>query len=213
MAISYINNATGLTTATLTGLTQADDIMIGFTFRDGNSTAPTIPAGWTSISSSAGTLNNGSCVAWKNATGAAEVSGTWTSANSLIIDIYRGCDLINPIGTIAESEGSGSSVITYPALTCNKSNNTSTVIAFAGHRSPDVNLNNATFTGTSYTNRAFVQDATDTAAAHDISSVNSVSSTTQTLTGTNGAWRARVIELIEAAAVTNKGSTLSMMGV
>ena len=196
MAISYVNSATGVTSATLTGLTQADDIMIGFSFRDGNSTAPTIPAGWTSISSSAGTLNNGSSIAWKKATGATEVSGTWTSATSLIVAIYRGVNVTSPIGNTAEGEGSGSSTVTYPALTCNASNNTSTVLAFMGHRSPDVNLNVAAFTGTAYTNRSFVQDSTDTAAGHDIAAVNSVSSTTQTLTGTNGAFRARVIELL-----------------
>lgn len=212
---TFIGYATGITSGNLQSLSagtlQAGDLVIGFSFRDGNNTAPTIPSSgvtggaWQSISSSAGSNSNGSSIAYKYVTnGATDTTGSWTSATSVIFEVWRDVHPSSPIGNIAEG-GGAVATITYPALTCAITDGSSAVAAYCGHRSPNVNIDAAVFTGTSYTNSSFVQDGADTAAGHRVIGVTSVSSTTQSPTGTTSGWRTRVIE-IKAAPTGSVGS-------
>lgn len=89
----------GVVSAAATTLTetthQVGDLLIAFVFRSASSTAPTIPGGWTQIGISTQT---GSTKGWwglygKIATGTTGEVGTWTSATSLSVAVYRGAAL------------------------------------------------------------------------------------------------------------------------
>jgi hypothetical protein len=197
MALAYVTSVTGVNSATLTGLTQAGDIIVGFAFRDGSTTAPTLPAGWISIATSAGASAASSRVAFKEATGAAETSGTWTNATSVVFHIYRpdSAYRIRPGGAGAAS-GSSTSV-SYPAVTFKNyaGANNSWVVGFSGHVSVNTSLETPP---TGMTNRSDVVDATDEAAGHDTNGlVGSWSATAVAVGGTSGGWQARTVEIAQ----------------
>lgn len=98
MAISFIGSASAeATSLTIPAGHQFNDAMLVYAFRDGSTTAPTIPAGWTSIRSNTGTLCS-SVLCYKIASSGAETSGTWTNATALMVHVYRGVDALNPFG-------------------------------------------------------------------------------------------------------------------
>jgi hypothetical protein len=148
VAISIVGGATGTTSATLP-THQADDIIIGFAFRDGSTVQPTLPAGWNQLRDQAGTTCC-SRTAWRRATGAGTTTGTWTNASRVAFIVLRGAWREFPIGSDAAGAGTAASV-TYPALTVRKTDSTSMAVRFAGHRSIDTNLQTAP---TNYTNPA-----------------------------------------------------------
>lgn len=122
-------NATTLTLPTH----QVGDLLVFFAFRDGSTTNPTIPAGWTSITS---TTDGSTCsvsAGWKIATSSGETSGTWSNATAVACIRIRGprANLATPIGTFQASSGT-TATITYAAVA---TGGPAFVIAFAGHRS------------------------------------------------------------------------------
>jgi hypothetical protein len=73
---------------------QAGDLLVGFAFRDGSTTAPSLPSGWTNAES--GGANSCSViVATKVAASSGETSGTWSNATALQIAILRGVTFDN----------------------------------------------------------------------------------------------------------------------
>ena len=196
MAISFVGAATGTTSATLP-THAADDVLIAFAHRDGNTTAPSLPAGWTDLGSSGANVNS-SRIGYKVAASSSETSGTWTNATGLVVLVYRGCNTTDPIGDVVGG-GSSSLVVAYPALTLQVTDGTSWVAAVAGHRSVDIVGLDGPPAG--LTNRAYQQDATATIVGHDSASgVSSFAGASDTVTGTSGGWRSWSIELLAAAA-------------
>lgn len=189
MAITRIGSATGTTSCTLP-THQAGDLIIIFAFRDGSTTAPSLPANYWNIT------NNGAntCsmrVGYRIAPSAGTSSGTWTNATSVIGVVYRGAR----VGSFAVG-GAASTTVNYPARTLLYSNNTSWVVGAAGHRSIDTNVQNAP---SGMTNVNSVLDATDELAVHDTNgTVSSWSSTNVSVGGTSSGWRSCVVELVDA---------------
>lgn len=190
--ITFINSVTGVTSAALPAHV-AGDMIVGFSFRDGNNTAPTVPSGqnWSTIDTSAGANSDGSGLAFKIARDNAEATGTWTSATSTIFLVYRGAV---GVGVNAVSDFTATSNISYPTLGLTKTDGSSTVLAFGGHRQVD-NTNFKTPPG-SMVLRANDVDGTDEVVAFDISKVSSFSTQSVTLNGTNGGCRTRTLELL-----------------
>lgn len=198
MPISYIGAGTGTTTATFPAHV-AQDVFIAFAFRDGSTTPPTVPAGWTTIASASGGGGSGSssAIAYKVAAGSSETSGTWTNATNLVVGIYRGCDTADPIGDQQVGVGS-STTITYPAVTFQRPNFTSWVVAAAGHRSANVAIETAP---SGLANRTSSSNATSEAALFDTNSpINGSGLTARSANvgGTSSNWIARSIELLAA---------------
>lgn len=195
MAISFVGAATGTTSATLPAH-AAGDLLLAFAHRDGNTTAPSLPAGWTDLGSSGANVNS-SRLGFKVATSSSETSGTWTNATGLVVLVYRGCASADPIGDVIGG-GSSSLTVSYPALTMQVSAATSWVVGVAGHRSVDVVGLDGPPAG--FTNRAYQQDATATIVGHDTAAgVSSWAGASDTLTGTSGGWRSWSVELLAAA--------------
>lgn len=198
MPISYIsgNSISGTTTLTLPAH-QAGDVILMFAYRVGSTTAPTVPAGWTTIStgSGGGGSSNASAVAYKVAASSSETSGTWTGAGHLIATVYRGCQQSAPIGGNGVATGSGT-VITYPAVTMSRSNGSSWVVGMAGHRSNNVSIQTPP---TGMTNRDFELTASGgLSAVHSTTTgVTSWSATTVSAGGTASNWIGRTVELLD----------------
>lgn len=198
MAISYIASGTGITSVSSMPSHTAGDYLIGCAFRDGNNTAPTLPAGWTELPSGsslgAGANSNGMRLGYKVAASSGETSGTWTSATSLNIDCYRG---VGSIGNVTQNEGSGVA-LNYPANTFTVTDGTSWAVLYCGHRSANTTIETPP---TGATNRSDNVDATDELVTHDTNGgVTGWSSTNQTVTGTSSGWRTVVVELVAASS-------------
>lgn len=139
--ISLVGSAAGTTTFT-SPTHRIGDIFICFAFRDGSTTNPTIPGGWTSITNTTDGTTCSVSAGWKRATSTGETSGTWSNATRVICIVLRGClDNGTPIGTFAPTAGT-TNTVTYTSRNLNSSNITgaSWFIAFAGHRSVDTTL-------------------------------------------------------------------------
>lgn len=129
MAISLIgHNSAAATTATVTAHAIGDYIVI-FAYRNAV-TAPTLPAGFTSIVTSSGNANS-FIVGYKIATATNDASGTWTNANVLHTAVYRG---VTGIGAKVGATKAASTTATISALTLLGLNGNSWVAAFAGSK-------------------------------------------------------------------------------
>lgn len=137
MAISYIGSAIGVDSASLPAHIN-NDIILGFSFRDGNTTPPTAPNGWTVIQNPTGDNSCSATLAYIISNGST-TSGTWTNGTNTLFLIYRGIRVAQPIGNSEVATGFGL-LLTVPALTLNFQDDTSWVINFNGVRSTLVNL-------------------------------------------------------------------------
>lgn len=194
MANSFVGSATGTTSATLPAH-QANDLIVGFAFRDGSTTLPTVPAGWTTQDSGAANANCLVLVS-KIAASSGETTGTFTNATSVNFHVYRGIDLTTPIGAKAQGVSTTTSH-TFPGLTLQVTDGTSWVGAFIGSRAIDSAIETPP---TGMTNRSTTLDATDETAGHDTNGgVSSWSSVGITQGGTTTGSRSVVYEIRAAS--------------
>lgn len=194
MSISFVAFQTGANSTSNLSV-QVGDLLLAWAFRDGNTGAPTVPAGWNILNNAAGANTCGSALAWKYATSTSQASGTWTNATSLVIQAYRSTSgkKLSP-GAFSQSGGS-STTINYPALTLLNPFGNSWLVGFAGHRSVNVAVETPP---SGMTNRSTVVDATDEAAGHDTNgAVSSWSSTNVTGGGTSSGYRVGLVEVFE----------------
>lgn len=191
--IDTYNDGGASTSATL-GTHQAGDVFIAWAVRDGSSTAPSLPAGWTDIASG-GSNSLAYRLSWKVAASGAETSGTHTNASSLQIVHLRPASGWTPtIGATNTALSSSSISLSCPALTFQNTNNTSLAFAFFGHRSADIT--NLTAAPSGMTLCETNQDANETSAVYRTSSTsNGLTSQTTTFSGTASAARWVVLEL------------------
>lgn len=194
MAISYVGGANGTTSATLPSF-QSGDVAIVFAFRDGSTTNPTVPTGWTNITNTADGTTCSASVGWRRLVYTDTTTGTWTNATRVVVVVYRACEpFITPVGGGANSAGT-TNTVTYAAVTMSRADGTSWVVGLGGHRSVDTTINSASITG--MTARTSGVDANAEAAAWDTNGgVSSWSSTNQTITGTASGWVTRTVELL-----------------
>lgn len=145
MAISRIGSAAAAATSlTMPSGRALGDLELMFAFRNGSTSAPTIPSGWTLLKS----VTTTSCwggVYYRYCVDAADTSGTWTNATDLVCVVYRG---VLGVGGFGTPSGAVSASISYPTLTMVQSAGNSWVVGFAGHRTAS-NLNSASVSGMS----------------------------------------------------------------
>lgn len=112
------------------------DLLVVFAYRNGNTNAPGIPAGWTSIASGSGGGGTGhsSTLAYKVAATSSDVSGTWTNATHLTLHVYRDASIGTPVGNNSVLTGTTATNVSVPDLTLQRTNGTSWVVTFFGHR-------------------------------------------------------------------------------
>jgi hypothetical protein len=193
MAISFVG-AQGNTGTTVTiPAHQSGDLILLFAYKDGSATSITTPTAggtvptWISINFGGGSFNSTN-FRYAVATGSNTTSGTWTTATEIFCLVYRGT---KAIGATAAANNT-TNVITYPALTLNRTDSTSWIVGVAGHRSAtDVEQ-----APSGMTNR--VSSGTE-AAGHDTNgTVSSWSAQTVTVNASSG-WRSVTVELRDAS--------------
>lgn len=141
-------NSAEATSATLPAGTLTGDIAIVFAFRDGSTTPPTLPAGYTNINSAGSNACSFRC-GWKLLGPSDTTTGTWTNATGIMVVVMRGLDPIKPFSASAIQAGA-TSPSNYGATTTLAIMNNQWFIAFQGHVSVDTTtLSNAP---TGYTN-------------------------------------------------------------
>lgn len=193
----YVASASGTTTLVLPAH-QPGDLLVAFLFRDGSTTAPATPAGWTSEATGAGTTCSYRLV-WKKATTSAESPGAATTATSTIVSCYRpGPGYVLSMGATSRANGSSTS-LTYQSLSMQATDGTSRVAAFAGHRSVNTALETPP---AGMVLRHSVVDATDEASAFDTNGgVSSWSAKTVGVSGTSSGWITITFEIKAALDV------------
>ena len=189
MTVSYVGAQGAAATTVTIPAHQVGDLILIFAYRDGSNTVPTAPTAggtiptWTQIGSSGGNTNS-SRFHYAVATATNTTSGTWTNATELICLVYRGAS----IGASAGGSGAATTSIAYPALTLQRTDNSSWVVGVAGHRT----ATNVEVAPTGMTNRA--SSGTE-AAGHDTNgTVTSWSQQTVTVNASS-AFRSWTVEL------------------
>lgn len=133
MALTFVGatSAAGTTAPTVPGM-QAGDVIIVSAYRGQNATAITTPAGYTN---GPGATANGNAdrVAYRIATSSTDATGTWTNADVVVVEVWRGA--ANPPFGATSSITNITSPFAYPALTLSVTDGSSVVLAFAGIRS------------------------------------------------------------------------------
>lgn len=196
MALSFVDKATGTTSATLPTFANGDLALV-FAFRDGSTTPPSIPTGWTQILTRGTTTSCSQAVGWRRLQTGDTSTGTWTNATSVVVHIYRSSTTRACVGGSA-SNGGTTNTINYPAVTMQRTDSTSWVAGFCGHRSTNQNIEVAP---SGMTARSDTADATDEAAGHDTNgAVSAWNSTNFTGTGTASGWQSATIEIVEGIA-------------
>src|SRR5690606_2972826 len=141
MSMTRVGGATGTTSVSMPSH-QAGDLIVAFVFRDGSTTAPTVPSGWIEVATGAANTCWGGLY-FKIANSAGETSGTWTSASRISVACYRpGGTRGLGIGAVATG-GAASTTVSYPALTMAIGDGSSWVGGAAGHRSTNTSLEDA----------------------------------------------------------------------
>lgn len=189
---TYVDTYLGTNTATL-GAHQVGDVFVAWVIRDGSSTSPVIPSGWTTIVST-GANALGYCLVWKVAATTGETCGTFTNATSLVVDHIRPrAGWTVSVGITGTSSSSSSTTATFPAVTFQNTDDTSLLLAYLGHRSPDVTVNVAP---TGMVTNDYTVDATDAASSYRVAAPTSAwPQQTVALGGTASTVRTYMLEM------------------
>ncbi len=168
--------------------------MIAVAFRDGSTTAPTLPSGWTQIHARGGNANS-ILVAWREWQ-SGDAGPQFVNATMVAMSSYSGCDNTDPIGADvgANSGGVSGTTVTIPALTLQNTSGSSWVYACYGHRTT------TSFTTPSgMTERADFTDGLPGLGVSDTNAgVASFAGGTVTATASHN-WRSVSVELLAAA--------------
>lgn len=206
MTVSYVGARGAAATTVTIPAHQIGDLILIFAYRDGSNTVPTVPTAggtvptWIQIGSSGGNTNS-SRFHYATATATTTTSGTWTNATELICLVYRNATR----GASAGGSGAATTTVNYPALTLQRTDNSSWVVGVAGHRT----ATNVDLAPTGMTNRAF---AGTEAAGHDSNGTRTSWTSTNVTVNASSAFRSWTVELRDKTIVllADKGTyTLS----
>lgn len=140
VGVNFVGATADNTSPTLPSGVQSGDLLIAFAYRDGNVTAPTLPAGWTSLST-LGANNSAYVLAYKIAASSSETIGTFTNGTNTIVQAYRGVNASTPIGNLSPAATAASGTVNIPAASWSLQNpGTSLVAYFGGSRSASGDL-------------------------------------------------------------------------
>lgn len=126
MTVSYVGSASNESSSLTLPTHQAGDLIIVCALRTSSSSNAVVPSGWTLIGVNAGLNSDNLTIAYRIATSAATVSGTWTDAEFMVAVVYR--DSVNYLAA-GYRNGSRSVVggSTTPSFTAKLAWNSNTV--------------------------------------------------------------------------------------
>lgn len=202
MGIAFRGSSGGTASVPSMPVHDVGDLLLAFSFRDGSTSAPALPAGWTSIATRTGTTCSAR-VAYRIATSSSMTSGTWTSATSTAISSYSGVSSDTPSGGVSVTSGS-STTVSYPALTGTDPTGSSWFVCMSGHRSANTSLQDPP---TGAVLRLNLADTTDEISVFDTDgSMPSWALRTISVGGTSSGWVGVTVELRAAFPIELGGS-------
>lgn len=188
MAITFVGSATGVTSATLPSFTAGDIAIVGALRRSGT-TVPSLPSGWTSITTRAND-GIGIRIGYRVLVGGDTTTGTWTDATDVHVLVYRGQDA-SPIGGFNSASGIGTN-FNYPAITMVNSDGSSWVVAFGVVNAGDTAMETPP---TGMTNRTNVSGSGEYSGHDTNGGVASWSLQTVSGGGSSANWGTGVVEI------------------
>jgi hypothetical protein len=194
MAISFVGSASGTNSATLPTF-QSGDCALVFAFRDGSTTNPTVPTGWTNLTNTQDGTTCSISVGWRRLINSDTTTGTWTNASRTSVVVYRGCEpFIAPFILKSAGTGTVNTAVSMPTFTMTRGDGTSWVVGSIGHRSVDTDMGTA---WTGMTNRVNTVDATAETCQQDTNGgVSSWGGTTRSIGGTASGWVSQMVEVL-----------------
>ncbi len=172
--IQFINSCTGTTSCASVPAHVAGDLFLAYVGRDASTAAPTLPGGWTSVSTPSingtSTADSVALLACKVAAGSSETITGFTNGANLVATIYRNTrqigggtcatDILGTPSNFTSTVNTTSTTVTYNSITTGDA--TSWVAGFAYTPAATAGLDTAP---ASMTNRALA--GSTKAAAHD----------------------------------------------
>jgi hypothetical protein len=166
------------------------DLLLAFSYRDGNDTAPSNPVGWTSWAAEVGSNFSGSRMCYRWALTGTEACGTFNNSSALVVLIYRG---VGDWFRYNHATGTGGTIV-HPIIGADVGE--SWIVRFAGQRNA-TNLTSNPPAGSvlrgGIADQAAGFDTNGPVAVHPVPPVN------QSTNGSQG-WSARVVEIMPPAA-------------
>jgi hypothetical protein len=195
--VTRVGTATGTTSCSVPAHSVGDYIVV-FAFNDGSTTIPTVPSGYSSLASLAGTTC-AMVVGFKVATATNDTSGTWTNATELACAVYTaaaGKQLLIGGGVTGNDTASGTTnTVNFAQLFTFNGDGTSWVAAAIGHSNTTTSIATAP---TGLTNQTSFNGTSGEIALHDSNGTKtSWGSTNETITGTASGWVSITIEVAE----------------
>jgi hypothetical protein len=191
MAISFIQAASANAATVAISSTLAGDLIVVMAYNNAAATAPTVPAGYTSITSTTSTLEGG-VLAYRISPGGDTSVPTFTNATNITAAVYRGCQGIGANGTATVGN---SATISYPTLTPQNTSGSSWVVGAAGAK--------AATAGMTGTTAALIRNRTNQTTVNSLDTnagVTSFAAQSLTVTG-SGRWIGFSVELVAFAGL------------
>lgn len=191
--MAFIGSSGGIDTATLPAH-QAGDLIVVWAFSRSTG-LPVIPAGFIPVLQVS--ADSFAVAAAKYATSSSDTIGTWTNSTSLTVNVYRSGGLLT-IGSSTSNSDFGT-LINYPSLTLENTDNTSIVAAFLGHRSYNIDTSQ-TPNGT-VLRESYAQDFVSVSASYDTDTpVSTWSDVDVEVGGSASFWVSGVVEIKELSS-------------
>jgi len=194
MAISRTQQVSATAnTATITAPTSGDLIVVA-AFNASAATAPTLPAGYTQI-----TTNSANVCAmitgYKISNGTETNVGTWTNATAVACIVFRGAGSVGSAAVGASSTSTGATAtLTYAALTLKDLGSRSWLVGFGG---------NKTSAAATAPTGMTLETSVATLVASDTEAVRTTNWTATNVTGNTAiGWQSAVIEIRSPVAFT-----------
>jgi hypothetical protein len=168
----------------ITGQYLLNDVILVWDFNFSNTAIPALPSGYTSLFTASG-ASSAVRLSWKRAAGNGSESITVTG--EAVCQIYRN---VRAIGALANGSGTGAA-ITYPALSLQRDDGSSWVVAFGSHRG----ATNVEVAPTGLTNRIAYSVLGESAGFDTDDGVSAWPSLVQSVNASAG-WRAASVELL-----------------
>lgn len=188
---------------------QINDLILIYGYNDAQTTAVTIPSGFTNISGVVMGSFGYTRVAFKLATSTSETSGTWTNADHLIVLVFRGDADTLVVPEFLVTTSATSTTVTYgvqPSGTFRDGASDVAIVGFAAQRNASNNLAQAPGA------MANILDGGDGSnyqvAAHWDDARTTAWSSTSVTVATSALYRTHVIGLFEQPFTATGGGTI-----
>lgn len=188
------------TNVAITSTSNGDTIIV-FAYNNASTTIPSLPGGFTNLSTNSAT-GNACRIGYKVSTGGDTTSGTWTNASNVACHVYSGCNTTTPFLNTTTGAGNGST-LTFTGFAMTNTDGSDWIAGFGGAKACTAGINGNTTNLVNRTNQTIIT------GKDSGSGETSWSSETLSVTG-SGRWLTMTVEIQRGAQTTNSSLTGSL---